>query len=71
MSKPAGSEFSPLRASIARAIALSPCAKMSMTQLLQIHARPVRMARLRGRVLPYLLSLPALLVCVEIGRAHV
>ena len=39
---------------------------MSMTQLLQMHARPVRMARLRGRVLPYLLSLPALLVCVAI-----
>jgi multiple sugar transport system permease protein len=39
---------------------------MSMTQLLQMHARPVRMARLRGRVLPYLLSLPALLICVAI-----
>src|SRR5258708_38378447 len=39
---------------------------MSMTQLLQMHARPVRMARLRGRLLPYLLSLPALLVCVAI-----
>src|SRR5712672_711635 len=37
-----------------------------MTQLLQMNARPVRMARLRGRVLPYLLSLPALLVCVAI-----
>ncbi len=39
---------------------------MSMTQRLQMHARPVRMARLLGRVLPYLLSLPALLVCVAI-----
>ena len=39
---------------------------MSMTQLLQISARPVRKAKVRGRALPYLLSLPALLACVAI-----
>ena len=39
---------------------------MSLTQSLQTSARPVRMARLSSRALPYLLSLPALLVCVAI-----
>jgi multiple sugar transport system permease protein len=39
---------------------------MSMTQLVQINAPTARMTKLRGRVLPYLLSLPALLVCVAI-----
>jgi multiple sugar transport system permease protein len=39
---------------------------MSMLQVLQISARSGRTARKRGRMLPYLLSLPALLVCVAI-----
>ena len=40
---------------------------MSMLQLLQTNAQARRTAKLRGRhLLPYLLSLPALLVCVAI-----
>ena len=39
---------------------------MSMVQLLQTNALPRRTTRLRGRMLPYLLSLPALLVCIAI-----
>jgi multiple sugar transport system permease protein len=39
---------------------------MSMLQVLHISARGRRAARPRGRMLPYLLSLPALLVCVAI-----
>src|SRR6478736_4749309 len=39
---------------------------MSMVQLLQTNALPRRTTRLRGRLLPYLLSLPALLVCIAI-----
>ena len=39
---------------------------MSMLQLLQANALVGRKARPRGRALPYLLSLPALLVCVAI-----
>jgi multiple sugar transport system permease protein len=39
---------------------------MSMLQVLHIGARSGRAARSRGRMLPYLLSLPALLVCVAI-----
>src|SRR5215510_9084517 len=39
---------------------------MSMVQLLQTSALPRRNTRLRGRMLPYLLSLPALLVCIAI-----
>src|SRR5215471_1040648 len=39
---------------------------MSMVQLLQTTALPRRTTRLRGRMLPYLLSLPALLVCIAI-----
>jgi multiple sugar transport system permease protein len=39
---------------------------MSMAQLLQTNAPARRTVRLRGRLLPYLLSLPALLVCIAI-----
>ena len=39
---------------------------MSMLQLLQANALVGRKPRARGRALPYLLSLPALLVCVAI-----
>src|SRR5262245_64277556 len=39
---------------------------MSMVQILQTSALPRRTTRLRGRILPYLLSLPALLVCIAI-----
>ena len=39
---------------------------MSMVQFLQTNALPRRTMRLRGRLLPYLLSLPALLVCIAI-----
>jgi multiple sugar transport system permease protein len=39
---------------------------MSMAQLLQTKAPARRTVRLRGRLLPYLLSLPALLVCIAI-----
>jgi multiple sugar transport system permease protein len=39
---------------------------MSMAQLLQTNAPVRRTVRLRGRLLPYLLSLPALLVCIAI-----
>jgi multiple sugar transport system permease protein len=39
---------------------------MSMVQLLQMTAFAGRAAKARGRVLPYVLSLPALLVCVAI-----
>src|ERR1700730_18074785 len=39
---------------------------MTMTQSLQMYASTARMTRLRGRVLPYLLSMRALLVCVAI-----
>jgi len=39
---------------------------MSMIQSLPVHPPTARLARLRGRMLPYLLSLPALLVCVAI-----
>jgi multiple sugar transport system permease protein len=39
---------------------------MSMVQLLQKKALAGRAAKARGRVLPYVLSLPALLVCVAI-----
>ena len=39
---------------------------MSMAQLLQTNAPARRTVRPRGRLLPYLLSLPALLVCIAI-----
>src|SRR5215475_9461386 len=39
---------------------------MSMLQALHTSARGGRTSRTRGRMLPYLLSLPALLVCVAI-----
>src|SRR5438046_4489805 len=39
---------------------------MTMLQILQTSARTDRKARPRGQILPYVLSLPALLVCVAI-----
>src|SRR3954468_20268143 len=39
---------------------------MSMAELVETNAVPRRAKRWRGRLLPYLLSLPALLVCVAI-----
>ncbi|HEY6601541.1 MAG TPA: sugar ABC transporter permease, partial [Xanthobacteraceae bacterium] len=39
---------------------------MTMLQILQTSARAGRKARPRGQILPYVLSLPALLVCVAI-----
>lgn len=39
---------------------------MSMAELVETNAAPRRAKRWRGRLLPYLLSLPALLVCVAI-----
>lgn len=39
---------------------------MTMLQILQTSARADRKARPRGQILPYVLSLPALLVCVAI-----
>ena len=39
---------------------------MSMAELVQTDAVPRRPKRRRGRLLPYLLSLPALLVCIAI-----
>lgn len=39
---------------------------MSMAQLSETNTVPRRNPRPRGRLLPYLLSLPALLVCIAI-----